>query len=205
MTAVPVELAQYVSRETSERLHAYVDLIAKWNPRINLVAKSQMADIWDRHIWDSAQLWPFVPPSERHVDLGSGGGLPAIVLACLAKDHAPQMTFTLIESDIRKSVFLRTVARELSLPVQVYDRRHEMVPPLNAGSVTARALASLDTLLAGIHRHMSPNAVAILPKGATWKQEVEVAQQSWHFDLVAHPSMTASEAAILEVKDIHRV
>ncbi|MEM8579252.1 MAG: 16S rRNA (guanine(527)-N(7))-methyltransferase RsmG [Pseudomonadota bacterium] len=202
---VPASLAEFVSRETLERLEAYVVLVAKWNKTINLVAKSQVDEIWERHIWDSAQIWPLTQGVDRHVDLGSGGGFPGIVLASMSVGHGQSTKFTLIESDMRKSVFLRTVARELSLPVMVADRRFEMMPPQNAGRLTARAVAPLTNLLDAATRHLAPDGLAVLPKGANWRAEVEEARQTWSFDLETHPSLTSPDAAVLVVKEIQRV
>lgn len=104
-----------VSRETRDRLTVYVDLLKKWNSRINLVAKSTEDQIWERHIGDSLQIWPIagsrIPTSTdgiNWVDFGSGGGLPGAVLAILSLEVAPFLQFHLIESDQRKAAFLRT-------------------------------------------------------------------------------------------------
>ena len=94
------------SRETSERLDALAGLLGKWNPRINLVAPSTLADLDARHVRDSAQLWPLRPPGARTwADLGSGGGFPGLVVAALG-----DVAVTLIESDGRKCAFLREAA-----------------------------------------------------------------------------------------------
>lgn len=205
MKDVPAELREYVSRETSERLDAYVALIEKWNPKINLVSKSQMEGFWQRHIWDSAQIWPNLGQVVSHVDLGSGGGLPGIVLAVLCAQHRPEAKISMIESDIRKAVFLRTVTRELSLNVRVHDKRHQFVPPAGASSLTARALASLTDLLGAADRHLAQDGVAIFPKGQSWRDEVEAARATWSFNLEALPSITDPQAALLKIKEICRV
>ncbi|MEL7097442.1 MAG: 16S rRNA (guanine(527)-N(7))-methyltransferase RsmG [Pseudomonadota bacterium] len=205
MNGVPESLAGYVSRETYEALEAYVLLIQKWTPKINLVARSQVEDLWIRHIWDSAQIWPCIKHSTAHVDLGSGGGLPGLVLAILAKGQGLDLSVSLIESDIRKAVFLRTVARELGLNVRVHDKRHQFVPPSQADTLTARALTSLDELLAAAERHLNDDGVAVFPKGARWQQEIEVARANWAFHIDVIPSITDAQAALLKIKDITRV
>ncbi|MEO0937387.1 MAG: 16S rRNA (guanine(527)-N(7))-methyltransferase RsmG [Pseudomonadota bacterium] len=205
MTEAPAELDGYVSRETHDRLSAYVLLLQKWNPSINLVAKSQTDDLWHRHIWDSAQIWPHIADTASHIDLGSGGGLPGLVLAILCKDHALHVQVSLVESDIRKAVFLRTVTRELGLNVRVHDKRHQFVPPARATSLTARALSSLTDLLGAAERHLVPEGVAVLPKGQSWREEVEAARASWTFNLEVIPSITDHNAALLKIKEIRRV
>ena len=194
-----------VSRETMDRLESFAALAKKWNPSINLVARSTLADLWDRHIVDSAQVYHFAPQDAVHwVDIGSGGGFPGIVVAAMAKELSPNTKFTLIESDQRKSTFLRTAARELDLKLTVLADRIEHAPPQSAEVLSARALSSLDALFPMILRHLGPNAVSILPKGKTFADEITQAKQHWDFDIVAHTSMTEPDARILVVKDITR-
>lgn len=194
-----------VSRETLARLHAYADLIRRWNPKINLVAPSTIPDLWQRHIVDSAQLFAHAPRDARHwVDIGSGGGLPGLVCAILAQDAMPECRFTLIESDQRKSAFLMTSARELGLAVTVLPKRVEAVDPQQADIVSARALAPLNLLLAMVVRHMRPGGVALLPKGKTYEQELAAARAEWQFDATSFESRTDNLARLLIVKDIIR-
>lgn len=195
-----------VSRETLDRLKAYADLLTRWNRSINLVAPSTIEGLWQRHILDSAQLFEHAPKSACHwVDLGSGGGLPGVVCAILASEAMPDCRFTLVESDKRKSAFLITVARELSLDLTVLSRRAEEIDPLGADIVSARALAPLAALLVLVARHLRPEGVALLPKGKTHEQEVAAARAEWQFDLKSLPSRTDDLARLLIIKDISRV
>lgn len=195
----------HVSRETYDALKAFEELVRKWTVKINLIAASTMGEIWDRHIVDSVQLWKLVPDqAQSWVDIGSGGGFPGIVLAIMAKESRPQMQFTLIESDQRKCAFLRTAARELGLNVKVLSERVEKVAPLAADGMSARALAALDVLLGFAERHLSPEAVAIFPKGRAYEAEVTQAQQSWQFSLEIFQSMTDPEARILRLERMTR-
>ncbi len=193
-----------VSRETLMRLEIYVDLIRKWNPRINLVSRSSLQRVWDRHIADSLQVFAIAGPFSHWVDIGSGGGLPGLVAAICAMETAAAARFTLIESDQRKCVFLRTVARELGLPVTVLSERIELVPPQGADILSARALADLDKLLGFSQRHLDPSGMCLFPKGATWKNEVEDARPQWRFDCEAVKSVTEPEAAILKIQGVSR-
>lgn len=195
-----------VSRETLDALEAYVALLEKWNPRINLVARSTLGQVWDRHFVDSAQVFAFAPETARHwVDLGSGGGFPGLVVAVLGKELRPDMHFTLVESDTRKSTFLRTVIRELSLPAKVIDQRIEAIDPLEADVLSARALADLTALLGFADHHMAPSGIALFPKGATWEKELQEAQQSWRFAYERFTSKTEAEAVILRIGEIEHV
>ncbi|MDG1862426.1 MAG: 16S rRNA (guanine(527)-N(7))-methyltransferase RsmG [Yoonia sp.] len=194
-----------VSRETMERLERFAALTRKWNPSINLVAKSTIPDLWDRHIVDSVQLYPLAPARPRHwLDIGSGGGFPGIIMAAISAEKSPETRFTFIESDQRKSTFLRTAARELGLRVNVIASRIEETEPQSADVVSARALSALTDLLPLISLHLAPDGTAILPKGKTHQQEIDVAKKVWSFDVASHQSMTDEQARILVVKGISR-
>lgn len=194
-----------VSRETLDDLTSFHDLLLKWNSKINLVSKSSIDHLWKRHIWDSAQLVEFQSDGQNWVDLGSGGGFPALVIAIFAKRNSPDRHITLVESDVRKGAFLRTVIRELSLNAKVITKRVEACPRLKADVMTARALTELTGLLAFAERHLKPDGTALFLKGETWEKEVQSARESWSFTLEAHKSKTNDAAAILEIKDIQRV
>lgn len=191
-----------VSRETEQRLVTYATMVQKWNPRINLVSASTIASLRLRHIDDCIQIIDHSGPlSGRWVDLGSGGGFPGIVVAILGADW--DLDVTLVESDQRKSAFLRAVLRETGLTrASVISDRIESVPPLSADHVSARALAPLATLLPMVERHMRPQGQAWLMKGQAWRQECEAAKADWRFDLRAIPSRTDPEAAILNITGV---
>lgn len=194
-----------VSRETMDDLKSYVSLLLKWNKTINLVSRSTEQDIWDRHIQDSLQLWSHIPKTELLLDMGSGGGLPGLVLAICAKHDPKVQKVTLIEADIRKSTFLQTAIRELGLKGSVLSRRISECPPLNAGAISARALADLDALLGFCERHLASGGTAIFPKGARADQEIAEAEKNWKFELEKVPSVTDPNAVILKIGDITRV
>ena len=173
-----------VSRETTAMLEEYVGLIEKWNPAINLVSKSSLADIWPRHILDSAQVLSLGGASIRSwVDLGSGGGLPGIVVAIMATAQMPLMKVTLVEVDRRKSAFLRQVCQQLDLNVEVLSERIEQLPSLSAQVVSARALAPLDRLLEYVERHQDTDGKALLSKGASFEEEIMIPRKKWNIDL----------------------
>ncbi len=192
-----------VSRETIERLRIYEDLLKKWNPKINLVARGTLGDVWARHFADSAQISDIAPENARiWVDMGSGGGFPGAVLAIMNKEKRPEAKHYLVESDKRKAAFLRAVARETGADFIVSDQRAEDIPPYGADVVTARALAPLEVLVGLAGRHLAPHGVAILPKGANVENEIETALALWRFDLEKFPSVTDPSAAILKLGDI---
>ena len=195
-----------VSRETLAALRAFEALVQRWNPAINLVSKASLVDLWPRHILDSAQVFALCPdPAATWVDVGSGGGFPGLVVAILARELKPDLHVTLVESDLRKATFLRQAAQTLRLPARVLSERIESLAPLAADVFSARALAPLQDLLAYAERHMAPTGAAILPKGARYADELASAKASWRFDVDVRPSLSDAEAAILVIRNIHRV
>jgi len=194
-----------VSRETIEALEHFAALIEKWTVKINLISKASLADLWDRHILDSAQLLKICPRNiQNWLDLGSGGGLPGVVVAILAKELIPKLTMTLVESDKRKSVFLRTAIRELELNAKVLNARIEKTAPLQADVISARALAELGVLLALAEPHLTNNTICLFQKGENWQKELSKAQQSWSFHCDITKSETQSGAIILKLGEVGR-
>ena len=205
MTAISRTLPDWlnVSRETLERLGELESLVVKWTVAVNLISKSSVPEIWPRHILDSAQISVLSDPTQgAWVDLGSGAGFPALVLAIIAKERSGDATFTLIESDSRKAAFLMQAVRAMDLSANVIVKRIDEVPPLNADILTARALAPLDSLLDHAARHLRPTGRAFFPKGASFQDEVNTARQRWKFRCTAHKSLTDPLSAILEVDGI---
>ena len=194
-----------VSRETKERLETYAATLTKWNPKINLVSKKSLEDLWTRHILDSVQVFDAVQPTGKWLDIGSGGGLPGIIVGIMAAEFAPDLNVTLMESDQRKCAFLRNVARECGISVSVISDRIEKAMPQTADILSARALADLDLLLEFVDRHMVTSGTAVFPKGASWKKEVDNARNHWRFDLEEITSLTEPEAVILKIKGVERV
>ena len=193
-----------VSRETLRRLEVFEQVIRKWNPKINLVSKSSLEQLWTRHVADSIQVFRCTEAPDHWVDIGSGGGFPGLIVAILAAEEAPQMRVTLIESDQRKSAFLRTAARETGANCQVIAKRIEAVEPQQADILSARALADLDTLLGFAERHLKPEGVALFPKGATWEKECAAARQRWNFNAEPITSKTDPDAVILKIEGVSR-
>ncbi len=190
-----------VSRETQGLLDAYILLLEKWNPKINLISKNSLPEVIDRHINDSLQLLEFEADAENWLDLGSGGGLPGIPVAIFLRDKTG-FKMTLLESDARKCAFLRTVGRELDLPVSVVNSRIESHAPHNAMTISSRALAPLHKLLEFSHLHLSPEGAGLFLKGAKWKEELEEAQKLWSFDYECYSSKTDENGVVLKIGNI---
>lgn len=206
MTEAEAALAPYgVSRETLDRLEALAVVLAKWNPRINLVAKGTLPQIWTRHIADSAQVFGLAPPDARTwIDLGSGGGFPGLVIGALAAEKNPGLDLTLVESDTRKCAFLSTAAHEMGVALTVLPRRIEALERRAYDVISARALASLDKLLEFAEPLAGPGTICLFPKGAGAAEELTRAAASWHIRHRAHPSRTDPDAVVLEIQEFSR-
>jgi 16S rRNA (guanine527-N7)-methyltransferase len=203
LTAEGFATASGVSRETLAALTGYAELLTKWQGKINLVSTDSLADLWSRHMLDSAQLYELLPAGTRVLaDLGSGAGFPGMVLAILG---VPEVH--LIESDARKCAFLREAARLAGLmPGQnpiIHRARIEGVPGFIADVVTARACAPLDRLMAYAERFLGPQSVCIFPKGAQVEDELTAAK-NWRMTVERFPSATDSSGTILRIGHIAR-
>lgn len=192
-------LSLSVSRETEEKLASFVDLLLRWNGRINLVSARSAEDVWHRHIADALQLLPLAPPApERVIDIGSGAGFPGLVLAV-----ATGRETHLVEADKRKAAFLSQAAARLGLPnVRVHPRRVEAAPLPKAALLTARALAPLPVLLRHAHALLAPGGVALFPKGRTAEQELTNASRDWIMRAERFPSRTDPASTIFRISEI---
>ncbi len=206
MTSIALRsLGFNVSRETSQALDELESLVSKWTPSINLVAKSTVSDLRNRHILDSAQLFPLAPAAATHwLDLGSGGGFPGLVIAILAREHLPAMVVSLVESDLRKATFLREAVRILGVSAEIRSERIESLAPQAADVVSARALAPLNLLLDYAARHIHPDGLALFPKGERFEAEIVAARTNWKFQVDSLPSLSDSRAAVLMIRNIQR-
>lgn len=195
------EMFPNVSRETFDRLEIYVSLLREWNGKINLVSPRDMDQIWQRHIVDSLQLVTCLNTSVKSiVDLGSGGGFPGIVLA-LATD----VSVTLIESDLRKTVFLKEVLRQTQNQANVICQRIEKVQDIQADVITARALAPLDKLLSFAKPKLKTGGYCLFLKGRQADLEIDNARKDWKMDIEKIPSQTSEDGVILKINQFERV
>lgn len=173
----------------------------KWSPKINLVAKSTLAAVEQRHIADSAQLAPLIPDTQaRIVDLGSGGGFPGLVLVALGYSQV-----TLVDSDQRKISACRAFLRQQGLQARLIAGRIETLREGDFDVVTARALAALDQLLTWAVPLLAPGGRCLFLKGARIDQELKAAQARFDFSYAKHPPVSApgdfSGGCVLEVRD----
>jgi 16S rRNA (guanine527-N7)-methyltransferase len=203
--ATPEAVAQRfaVSRESFDRLKAYAALLAVWQARINLIGRSTAEEIWTRHIADALQLVRFIPETiTRIADLGSGAGIPGLILAITRPLEAH-----LFESNLKKAAFLREAQRITGACAIVHAERIETsdAAQLRVGAVTARALAPLTRLLDFAEPFLELGAIGYFHKGQDVEAELTEATKSWRIIVEKHPSMTDSRGTILVVKEARRV
>ena len=198
----PEEFAELVpvSRETLARLEAYAELLTRWSARINLVGRDTLADLWRRHILDSAQLYRLIPSSAQNlIDLGSGAGLPGLILAILGVPGVE-----LVEADSRKAAFLREAARITRAEVTIRPCRIQAVPPHPVDVVTARACAPLDRLLDLAAPFLARDTLCLLPKGERYNEELTLARKAWTMNVSVEQSLSDRRGVVLRLQQVAR-
>jgi len=192
-----------VSREATAKFDCYVALLGDWQTRMNLVAPSTLPQIWSRHFYDSAQLFPLLPAkTNRLADIGAGAGFPGMVLALLAADAGRAIEIHLVESIQKKAAFLHAVAEALELPVIIHATRTEQIGALPMDVVTARALAGLPDLFRLVQPFKQSETVFFFLKGAKAAEELTEAHRNWHFTCQNIPSRTDSSGHILRIEQL---
>ncbi|MDI1345200.1 MAG: 16S rRNA (guanine(527)-N(7))-methyltransferase RsmG [Pseudolabrys sp.] len=193
-----------VSRETLKRLELYVELLLKWQKTTNLIAPSTIPYVWTRHVADSLQLIDLAPDAKTWVDFGSGGGFPAIPIACVLADR-PGSQVRLVESNGKKTAFLREAIRVTGAPAQVHPERVEKYTegPVNSVDVvSARALAPLKVLCDQAFPLIERGAIGLFPKGLDVAAELTEAAKYWNIDATTVASKTSPEGCIVIVRGL---
>lgn len=189
------------AQATTAQLQAYSDLLLRWNRVYNLTALRDPAQISSHHLADSASI---VPALDRHaagralhiLDVGSGGGLPGVVLAI----HRPHWQITCVDAVAKKAGFIRQVALELGLAnLQAAHSRVEDLPPAQADVVTSRAFASLPDFCACTRQHLAPQGVWLAMKGRVPTEEIAALPadiEVFHVEHLDVPQLDAARCAI---------
>ena len=188
-----------VSRETLKALEQYQLLTLKWNKSVNLISPHTENDFWNRHIYDSLQLMRYIKCEDIHlVDAGSGAGFPGIVLSIAGIKNV-----ALIESDVKKSIFLHHASKISNNKIDIINQRLENVA-LKCDVFTCRAFAPLQKIF-----HYGKNITVrnkyLLLKGADYHKEISDAQKEWSFCYVAHDSLTSKSGKILEISNVRKI
>ncbi len=191
-----------VSRETGDRLAAYVDLLARWRKRTNLIAESTFPTIWTRHIADSAQLLALAPAANRWIDMGSGAGFPGLVIG-IQLAGVPGAVVHCIESDQRKCAFLREAVRATGAAATIHPQRVEAIDAASLGAVdavTARAFAPLPLTLKLARTWIERGAVGVFPRGESARDQVAALPEAPLYAIEVLPSLVDARSAILRIR-----
>ena len=189
-----------VSRETFNQLTAFVDLLIAENAHQNLISKASVPEIWPRHIVDSLQLVPLAPRANSWLDIGTGPGLPGMVIAI-----ATGVRTLLVEPRRLRTAFLERAIGTLDMgDVRVVTASIAHVTPTPFDAITARAVAPLDRLIEMTRPFSHPGTVIVFPKGRSAAEEVASARRTWQgrFDII--PSRTDASAGIVVATGLRR-
>lgn len=192
-----------VSRESRGKVETYVKLLLAWQQRINLIGPATVDAVWSRHVCDALQLLPLLPPGTRTIaELGSGAGIPGLILAMVAGLDAH-----LYESNGKKAAFLREAARQTQTRATIHNVRLESLTDdlPHVQCVVARALAPLPLLLDYASPFLAQGAVGLFHKGQDVEVELTEATKYWRMNVLKHASQCDSRGVILEIREASRV
>ena len=196
-----------VSRETYMDFEFFISMIIEKNKKINIIsqetAKKQV--IRDRHIIDSAQIIDFIDlNSNTTSDLGTGGGMPGIVVAIIIKNLKKRMKFNLYEKSYRKSLFLREVSRNLNLDTEIIQKDVFLSNKIQTGTIMARAFKPLPVVLELISKNFISYKNLVLFMGKNGKQILEDTLKVWDFEYIKKKSLTNKDSFLLNIKNIKK-
>ena len=194
-----------VSRETCIDFERFISLILEKNQEINIISKETEPIIRERHIIDSAQAIDLIDLNATICsDLGSGGGLPGIVLAIMMKNLNQPIKFNLYEKSHLKSVFLRNVSRKLKLNTEVIEGDVFEIKNLKSETVIGRAFKPLPVVLELMSKNFSNCKNLILFMGKNGKQTLNEAFKVWKFEYKEKMSLTSDNSFLINIKNIKK-
>ena len=196
---------KYVSRETYEKLEIFYETLIKWQKSINLVSNSSLKHIWTRHFLDSAQLYNFTKDVQGNIlDMGSGAGFPGIILAMMGNEN-----INVVESDQRKCIFMREVARLTNTNLEIHNCRIEKLQFINPDLIVSRALAPLKKLIEYVENHICKNKLStnkipnmLFLKGKLYNEELNELKKIRKFKFKVYPSMTDKYGKIIFINNL---
>ena len=199
-------IAQYVSRETLEELNKYSLSILKKNKEINLISTSTEKSIKSRHIEDSAQIIDFIDKNEIKVctDLGSGAGLPGIVLAILMKSKKPQFKVILYEKSYHKSNFLKEISKKFNLNTEINQKNIFDQKNLQTDIIISRAFKPLPVIFEIALKNFKKFKYIILFLGKSGKKILKEATNKWKFDYEERKSLTNKDSLVIKISNLKK-
>ena len=199
-------IAQYVSRETLDELNKYSLLILKKNKEINLISTSTEKSIKSRHIDDSAQIIDFIDKNDIKVctDLGSGAGLPGIVLAILMKSKKPQFKVILFEKSYHKSNFLKEISKKFNLNTEINQKNIFDQKNLQTDIIISRAFKPLPIIFEIALKNFKKFKYIILFLGKSGKEILKEATNKWKFDYEERKSLTNEDSLVIKISNLKK-
>ena len=195
-----------VSRETLSNFRKYEEIIIEANKTLNLIGKSTISNIWERHILDSFQVIDFIDKNDNIItDLGSGAGFPGIILALAAKDRKTLLKIKLIDKSRKKTMFLKSTIKKLKLNVEVScENVFEDKKKLIGDIFVARAFKPLPVILKLINIKITNFKKFFIFLGKTGKSELLEASKSWDIKYKQRVSITSSDSLIIEINKLKK-
>ena len=194
-----------VSRETLSILNKYKELVILENNKINLISAKSASEFTERHIIDCAQAIDFIDKNSKIcTDLGTGAGLPGIVLAILLRERNIDIKMNLYEKSYRKSIFLKSVSRELKLETEIFQRDVFSEKNLVTGTILARAFKPLPVILELIEKNFKKYTNLIIFMGKNGKQVLKSTIKEWKFEYKEKESLTNKGSFLLNIKNISK-
>ena len=197
---------QNVSRETLGELEDYSESILNANKKINLISSSTEKSINSRHIYDSAQTIDFVNKNDVNVctDLGSGAGLPGIVLAIMMKSNKPEFKVIFYEKSYHKSNFLKEISKKFKLNVEINQKNIFQQKNLQTDIIISRAFKPLPIIFEIALNNFEKFKYIILFLGKSGKEILKQASKKWKFDYEEKKSLTNDESLIVKVSNLQK-
>ena len=196
-----------VSRETFVDFENYMRMILEKNKKINLISQNTASKKYliNRHIIDSAQIIDFVDlNSNTTTDIGSGGGMPGIIIAIILKNMKNNMNVHLYEKSYHKSHFLREVSEKLNLNTKVFQKNIYEIKNLETGTIMSRAFKPMPVVLDLVYENFSKYKNLIFFMGKSGKKVFENLKKKWELEYIEKKSLTSKDSFLLNIKKIKR-
>ena len=187
-----------LSKKQVEKIEFFINSIINYNKHTNLIGKSTIEIIWDRHVLDCLQLTKHIKNKKLKIlDLGTGAGLPGILLSI-----AGYKEVSMIDSVKKKTEFVKKIIKELSLSAKVQNKRIEKTPISKHDIVVSRALAPLNKLLTYAPMYSNKNTTSFFLKGRGVNSEINTAMSEFFFDFKIINSLSSGDGCILQINNI---
>ena len=196
-----------VSRETFLDFESYISMIIEKNKKINIISQktSSKKSIIERHIIDSAQIIDFVNFNcNTTTDLGSGAGMPGIVVAIILKNMKNNMNVHLYEKSYHKSRFLEEVSEKLNLNTKIFQKNIFEIKNLETGTIMSRAFKPMPVVLELVYENFSKYKNLIFFMGKSGKKIFENSKKNWELEYIEKKSLTSEDSFLINIKKIKK-